>query len=232
MTRNVSEQTLLEGAWFALEQAGRLLHSAKVLFEIGDFSTAVAVAMFSREELGRSRLLRDCSRDVRNGQVLQAKDITKRCQDHVVKQNASVGSITLRTTNDTELGKALQTQWEYAPSSEQWKRAESFINSAHEAKQKRQPDERHQLRCSSLYVDINGMGTDWIRPFKIDKEEARNHIYDTSNDYAHEVDRLTNEDLRSMLEQHSPHVCAKAMKTAREKMVQNVNILPPSWPSP
>lgn len=133
---NVSEQTLLEGSWFALEQAGRLLHSAKVLFEIGDFSTAVAVAMFSREELGRSRLLRDCSRDVRKGQVLQAKDITKRCQDHVVKQNASVGTNVLRTTNDTKLGKAFQTQMEYAPSSEQWKRAESFINSAHEAKQK------------------------------------------------------------------------------------------------
>jgi AbiV family abortive infection protein len=217
MTGNVSEQTLLEGAWFALEQAGRLLHSAKVLFEIGDFSTAVAVAMFSREELGRSRLLRVCSRDVRKGQVLQTKDITKRCQDHVVKQNASVGSITLRTTNDTELGKALQTQREYAPSSAQWKRAESFINSAHEAKQKRQPNERHQLRCSSLYVDINGMGTDWARPVEIFKEEARNHICDAVNDYSHEVDRLTNEDLRSMLEQHSPRVCAEAMNVARKK---------------
>lgn len=229
---NVSEHTLLEGSWYALEQAGRLLNSAKVLFEIGDFSTVVAVAMFSREELGRSRLLRDCSTDVRNGQVLQAKDITKRCQDHVVKQNASVGSITLRTTNDTELGKALQTQREYAPSSEQWKRAESFVNSAHEAKQKRQPNERHQLRCNSLYVDINGMGTDWARPVEIFKEEARNHLEEAASDYSIEAERLTNEDLRSMLEQHSPHVCAKAMKTAREKMVKNVNILPSSWPSP
>ncbi len=204
MTTNVSEQTLLVGSWYALEQAGRLLHSAKILFESGDFSTAVAVAMLGREGLGRSRLLRDCSRDVREGKLLHANEITKRCQDHVTKQNASVGSITLRTTNDTELGKALQTQREYAPSSEQWKRAESFINSAHEAKQKRQPNERHQLRCSSLYVDINAMGTDWIRPFKIDKEEARNHIYDAANDYSHEVDCLTNKDLQSMLEQHPP----------------------------
>ena len=85
MTTNVDEQTLLEGSWWALEQAGKLLGSATRLFESGDCSTAVAVAMFGREELGRSRLLRDCSGEVRDGKLLQPNEIKKRCDDHVKK---------------------------------------------------------------------------------------------------------------------------------------------------
>lgn len=232
MATNVSEQTLLEGSWYALEQAGRLLHSSKILFESGDFSTAVAVAMFGREELGRSRLLRHCASEVQQGKRLTAIEVTKRCQDHVAKQNASVGGIVLRTTNGTELCKAFQSRMKYAPNSKEWERANSIINSANEAKQKRQPNERHQLRCSSLYVDINAMGADWARPVEIDKGEARNHIYDAVNDYSHEVVRLANEDLRSTLELNCPNVCSEAMYDARAKMVRTVNILLPSWPSP
>ena len=63
----VSEQTLLQGSWYALEQAGRLLRSAVALFESGDPSTAVAVAMFGREELGRSRILRVLAQQVKAG---------------------------------------------------------------------------------------------------------------------------------------------------------------------
>jgi AbiV family abortive infection protein len=227
---SVSEQTLLEGSWYALEQAGRLLHSSKILFESGDFSTALAVAMFGREELGRSLLLRDCAKEVSEGGTLRTEQITKRCENHVKKQAASAFGITLRPSSDSELGRALNAKFKHAPGSDEWARAESFINSASEAKQKRQPDERHQLRCSSLYVDISAMGTDWARPVEISKEDALNNIYDAINDYSQEIDRLTTIELRSILEQHSPRVRAEAMSIAREKMV-SMNILPPAWPS-
>jgi AbiV family abortive infection protein len=226
----VSEQTLLEGSWYALEQAGRLLNSSKILFESGDFSTALAVAMFGREELGRSLLLRDCAKKVNEGETLQAEEIIKRCENHVSKQAASAFGTTLRPSNDSELGKALNAKCTHAPSSDKWVRAEEVINSAIEAKQKRQPNERHQLRCSSLYVDISAIGTGWARPVEISKEEALNNIYDAINDYSLEVDRLTNIELQSILEQHSPHVRAKARSIAKVKMV-SINVLPPAWPS-
>jgi AbiV family abortive infection protein len=89
MVMNVTEQMLLEGSWWALKQAGRLLESATMLFESGDFSTALAVAMFGREELGQSRLLRDCAWEVREGKVPQPDEIKRRCKDHVKKQEAS-----------------------------------------------------------------------------------------------------------------------------------------------
>src|SRR6266566_5212144 len=113
MTTNVDEQTLLEGSWWALEQAGRLLRSATVLFKSGDCSTALAVAMFGREELGRSRLLRDCAREVREGNLLQPHKITERCKDHVRKQKASAFHITLSPPSDSQLGKDLRSLNEY-----------------------------------------------------------------------------------------------------------------------
>lgn len=41
----VTEQVLLEGAWYALAQAGRLLNSATTLYVANDGSTALAIAM-------------------------------------------------------------------------------------------------------------------------------------------------------------------------------------------
>src|SRR5438552_1953185 len=54
--RMVSEKVLLEGSWYALEQAGRLLRASVVLFDSGDPGSALALAMFAREEFGRSRI--------------------------------------------------------------------------------------------------------------------------------------------------------------------------------
>lgn len=228
---NVTEQTLLEGSWYALEQAGRLLRSATSIFESGDFSTALAVAMFGREELGRSRLLRECSREVHDGKPLQAHEITKRCEDHVRKQAASAFGTTLRPPANSQLGMALHAVSAYQPGSAEWNKANDVINSAVEAARKRQPHDRHEARCDGLYVDLNDLGTGWLRPIDISKEEARTHISDALNDYAQEVDRLSNEGLHPTLEQHAPHVRASAMAAARAAMSQSVEIPRLVWPT-
>lgn len=188
--------------------------------------------MFGREELGRSRLLRDCAREVRGGKTLQAHEITNRCGDHVKKQEASAFSITLRPSSGSQLGKALSALTEHEPGSEQWDSANDIINSAVDAKRKRQPQERHQARCTSVYVDLNDAGTDWLRPVDITKDEARNNIVGAVNDYAHEVDRLTNEGLGPPLQQHSPQLSVEEMSIARARMSHPVDIPPPMWPKP
>jgi AbiV family abortive infection protein len=85
----ISEQTLLEGSWHALAQAGRLLRSAVLLLDSGDASSALVLAMFVREELGRSRLLRICAGEVNAGQLYTPCEIAAKCDDHVAKQEAS-----------------------------------------------------------------------------------------------------------------------------------------------
>src|ERR1700722_1238991 len=82
----ISEQTLLEGSWHALVQAGRLLRSAVLLFDSGDASSASVLAMFVREELGRSRLLRICAGEVKAGQLYTPSEIAAKCDDHVARQ--------------------------------------------------------------------------------------------------------------------------------------------------
>ena len=52
-TPMVSESLLLEGSWYALEQAGRLLRAAVGVFDDGDPATGLVLAMLGREEIGR-----------------------------------------------------------------------------------------------------------------------------------------------------------------------------------
>lgn len=224
MAMNVTEQRLLEGSWWTLEQAGRLLSSATKLFESGDFSTALAVAMFGREELGRSRLLRDCSGEVREGKLLQPDEIKKRCDDHVRKQEASVLHTTLSYPPDGQLAKAFRDLREHDLGSEQWTKAYDLIASAFDAKKKRQPHQRHEARCSSLYVDLNNLGTEWLRPVNIGKDEAYDEITTALGEYTHEVELLIHAESNPTLEQRAPHLRLKAMSIARSKMSPPVDI--------
>jgi len=228
MNTNVDEQTLLEGSWWALHQAGRLLSSATILFESGDFSTALAVAMFGREELGRSRLLRDCAREVCNGKLLTPAKINGRCRGHVEKQEPAIFHITLQPTPGSQEHKAL-TDLNEQPGSEQWNEARDVLDSAVEEERKRQPKERHQRRMSSLYVDLNDSGTEWLRPVNITEDEARSEINSAISDYNHEVDRLTNEESHPTLEQYQPQLSVKAMSIARSKMSHSVDIPRLRW---
>jgi hypothetical protein len=57
--KSVSPQYLLEGAVYALEQCGLLLRDANLLYRNGSYSSAVAVALFATEELGRWSILLD-----------------------------------------------------------------------------------------------------------------------------------------------------------------------------
>jgi AbiV family abortive infection protein len=55
----VTKDNLFKGAWYAIEQCGLLLQHAVILHNAKAYSTAVAVASFAREELGRFKILLD-----------------------------------------------------------------------------------------------------------------------------------------------------------------------------
>jgi AbiV family abortive infection protein len=48
---------LMRGGWFALEQGGRLIRDAEILYKAGSYSSAVALALLSREEVSKARTL-------------------------------------------------------------------------------------------------------------------------------------------------------------------------------
>ena len=103
MPASVTPQYLLEGAVYALEQCGLLLRDANLLYQNGSHASAVALAAFAREELGRWRILLELRKKVLGGDNVTIKEIQTRCGDHVRKQEAGVMSIVMRTDTNTTL---------------------------------------------------------------------------------------------------------------------------------
>jgi AbiV family abortive infection protein len=184
MSAPVSPQYLLEGAVYALEQCGRLLRDANLLYRNGSYASAVALAAFAREELGRWKLLLALRKKVVGGGQVTAEDIRARCDGHVSKQKAGMLSITMRVNNDTGTGRLLQARMKAVPGSPEWKAADEQLKKLDHQLEKRVPDERHKQRMSALYVDVVSSG-EWNRPAQgISQQRAREFLSDAVNDYS------------------------------------------------
>ena len=185
MSHNVSPQYLLEGAAFALEQCGVLLRDANTLYWAKSYASAVVMAAFAREELGKWRLLLELRKDVVEGKKqITMDDVKKAIEGHVDKQMAGMLSSTLRADNESGLGKVLNAKMRSKPGSAEWDAAEKQLEQIDDTKRKRVPHDRHGQRTSALYVDpISPTG--WNRPTKkITEDDARNFLMDAANDYS------------------------------------------------
>jgi AbiV family abortive infection protein len=78
----VTSAYLLQGAVYALEQCGLLLRDANALFHDGSYASAIVLAAFAREELGRSNILFDLRSAVLSGETVTAELLAQRCGDH------------------------------------------------------------------------------------------------------------------------------------------------------
>lgn len=218
----VSESLLLEGSWYALEQAGRLLGAAVGVFDDGDAATGLVLAMLGREEIGRARILRRLADEAATGVCFEAADVTRQCGDHVTKQRAGTFCTTLRVVPPSQLAAALQTGVRSAPGSAEQIAAREVIRAASEAKAKRDPQDRHDLREIALYVDLDSSGTTWSRPCAVASTDARAHIEDAVGDYAIECDALRDD----VIENDFPK-----MAKARAAMNPAPILLEATWPT-
>lgn len=211
----VTTQFLLEGAVYALQHSGTLMRDAVTLYNQGSYPSAVVLAMFGREELGKYVILRDYYKDVASGGTVSLNRIKQKCSDHIKKQNRAILSIVLR--GSAEL---MRARGDNPPSSREYKRAEAKVKKMAARKKEAIPRQRHNLRLSSLYVEPSEDGTGWLRPQQQSKEEALNEIMDAVNDYSSAYDHLVrgNDDPNLML-------------TAFQAWVSRPEILEPVWPS-
>jgi AbiV family abortive infection protein len=99
----VAVRYLLEGAWYALEQCGRLLHDAIDLYERDRFGTAVGLAILAREELGKARILIQLSGEVEAGKGLSLRELSSALADHLEKQEHAQISVVLSAGCGTRL---------------------------------------------------------------------------------------------------------------------------------
>jgi AbiV family abortive infection protein len=180
---SVTPQSLLHGAVYSLEQCGQLLGDAKLLYENGSYATALAVAAFAREDLGRWLILLQLRKRVLAGESLTVEAVKAACDDHVRKQEAGMTSQTLRADNDSGVGKLLQNRMKAPLGSKERQQADKQLEKIDQLKSKRTPDDRHRRRMKALYVDILSQ-EQWNRPAQeISATEAYYFLVEAGNDY-------------------------------------------------
>ena len=217
----VSVETLCKGSWFALEQCGRLLRSAAEVFDSGDHATGVALAMLGQEELGRSRILRDMAKRVAAGEAFRPEDIQNACFDHVVKQRAAVLGITLNDPPEP-FRSLIKEKLGLTPGTEEYRRANDKLDEVIKAKARRLPQDRHDMRTSALYVDLDDDGTTWNRPSALSRARAYDVISGAVNDYAGQYDPVR----IGMIEEEFPPMAA-----ARTAIAAQFELPAPRQPS-
>jgi AbiV family abortive infection protein len=197
----VSADVLLRGSWFALEQCGFLLEHAVILHRAKVYPTAMALALFAREELGRCSILREFwKRAVEGGYSPSTEEIQAACDDHVEKQRLAQRSLTYRTDGTGQLDEILRKQMQHSPSSAEWREADEQLKEIDARKGKRTPADRHAARMKAIYVDLNESGSAWNRPIELNPTEATQCLEDAANDYAVLWDKFQPGMLRAMVE--------------------------------
>jgi AbiV family abortive infection protein len=188
-----SSDYLLQGTVFALEQCGLLLRDARILCEAGSYASAVVLAAFAREELGRYKILRRLFKRMLAGENFSIKQIDKKCERHVEKQKEAMFSIVERADNSTVMGQLIQTRMRTAPGSLEWKKADEELDKITQSQIKRTPEHRHKSRMKALYVEPLEAG--WNRPAQTSEAAAREFLTDAINDYSGAQQRCGHPDL-------------------------------------
>lgn len=191
----VDEHFLLHGAVLSLEQSGRLLKSTVTLIDDGDYATAIVLSAFAHEELGRYLILRRLRKSVlTDGAEVSLQDIERARSDHQTRQKEGQGSTSMNVPNDSALGRALKVVMNPDPDDRgnpsYWE-AQALIDDAMERKRKRQPNDRHLMRMTALYVEPDDASTS-NRPADIDQLTAKQAVSHAANAYSWERHRLTN----------------------------------------
>jgi AbiV family abortive infection protein len=109
---SVSRQELAHGLWYTIEHSGQFLSDAITLFNQKRYLTALLLAVFSNEELGKARRLHDLWDKADKGKSIsaaQVKDAIRPKGAHQLKQEAALAtSLTSGPATGTEIGRLLR----------------------------------------------------------------------------------------------------------------------------
>jgi len=221
---SLTPQYILQGAAYALEQCGLLLRDANVLYRNNSYASAVALAAFAREELGRSSILLDFWRRARAGEAFTTAQLKKACDDHMVKQRAGPVTIRITASSESELGKLLQARMKNDPQSAEWQKAETALQQIVKIWRKRAPSDRHGKRIAALYVEPISE-TEWNKPVVTSASTAFEFLVDATNEYSGRYHQgyITSAD--SMLKPLDPQLYDALQQWSDRPVLQS-----PEWP--
>ena len=127
----MTPQYLLEGAVYALEQCGQLLHDANLPYRTQSYATAVAVAAFAREELGRWKILLALRSEVIGAKLHTVQSVKTNTKNHVRNQKHGMLSITLTSEDHPQAASLITSRIMSSPGTGEWITAEEALDEIH-----------------------------------------------------------------------------------------------------
>jgi len=160
----VSASSIVEGAYYAMEQAGRLLNDAVVLYERKRWPSSLVLAVFSLEELGKAETLLNRAIDAANTGPKSVQDVRAGGTDHRTKLRTGRGPLTVTAT---------VSFWGEIPEPGTTEMAEinRQLAEADRVARENAPREANEARMRALYVDL-GDDELWKSPTETDSREA------------------------------------------------------------
>jgi AbiV family abortive infection protein len=216
----LSADFLLRGAFYAAEHAGILLHDAIELYKLRRFGTSTILAVYSREEVGRSRILLEHLDRALRGEIVNRADLQDLFRNHIRKLEAGqficdieLPPRKLREISAEEMGHP-KCHPEDAPFYAEWHRRT-------EATRKKRARTSHNARLYAIHVNLSDDGQTWTRPSVIHKDWVSMLLEYVSLDYSmlHRVfSELESLDMAKSLEAWGEHPALLApMYIPREK---------------
>ena len=188
MARQLSADDLMHGAVYALEQARLLLGDAVALYEQGRYSSAIVLAVFAREEIGRSDMLLKMRKKTLASGQLSLDDVKTACEKHVPKLREAMAATTTRLS--AHHAPNVQPLFGGDPQTEEYEAARQFVKTAAKTQRRHDPDATHAKRMRALYVEPQETGPLWNRPCQATQDEACHLVVDVGNIYDNRRDRL------------------------------------------
>jgi AbiV family abortive infection protein len=149
----VSSNTILFGVFFALQQAWELLSAATVLQRARKFSSAYGLAVFCREEIGKSKLLENHWEGSLAGKSVSAHDLNSGDLINDAKKIRAAGKV---------LSEGM-CSWGMPPDpgSSQEKELISQLRKINDRARELDPKRTHLGRLRAFYVEMHEAGVGW-----------------------------------------------------------------------
>jgi len=163
----LSADFLFRGAFYAAERGGTLLHDAVRLYKLRRFESATVLGVYSREEVGRSRILLEHRQRFLRGEAVRSDGkFRKLSVNHHPKLEASQFFVNveppkrkLRELKEEEIGRPKYYP-EDAPFYAEWARRVEKARA-----ERAQILQKQRLRA--IHVDLSDDGAGWNRPCEI-----------------------------------------------------------------
>jgi AbiV family abortive infection protein len=173
----VTSDKILVGSFFALRQAWELVSAASILHRAGKYSSAYGLAVFSREEVGKSRLLEKHWEASVAGTPVSAQELNSGDLRSHAKKLRAAGKVLSE-------GVFFQGMPPDRGSSEEYELVRHIRDKNARARET-DPDSTHLGRLRSFYVELHDAGLGWWKPWTaFDSTRSRREILEAETGYA------------------------------------------------